>query len=293
MVPREGTLQLLVQLLLLLSCLMVSTRANKYTFDGAYADAVSAEVRNYMSKAWPPVASLASTFKSDVPVSSGADSPWQVDDDTTAKLLYSIFRVTPDIFLAMITGFENGKFISYRRFGPKALEPSLSYMKDENSTCNDKPYNISKRCRFYYINSTDHTTGAINGKPSSARVYDPRVRGWYKGAKADTTGTGTHWTGMFDYASGGVGMTASQELVSSSGSFLGVVGLNIYLTELEDALSLSDYEDDDGEATFTSFIVDANHNLVATSVSGYAFRNGSQVPAINCSYRTVSSYKTE
>ena len=174
MVPREGTLQLLVQLLLLLSCLMVSTRANKYTFDGAYADAVSAEVRNYMSKAWPPVASLASTFKSDFPVSSGADSPWQVDDDTTAKLLYSIFRVTPDIFGAMYTGFENGKFIAYGRWGahPKAFEPSLSYMKDENSTCNYKPYNISSKCcRLFYINSTDHTTGAINGKPSRAIVY--------------------------------------------------------------------------------------------------------------------------
>ena len=85
-------------------------------------------------------------------------------------------------------------------------------------------------------------------------------------------------------------MTAAQQLVLSSGSFLGVVGLGIDLEELEDTLSLSDHpEDDDGEATFTSFIVDANYNLVAASVSGYAYRNHSQVPAVNCSYKTVSS----
>ena len=288
MVPREGTLQLLVQLLLLLSCLMVSTRANKFTFDSAYATLTTAEVSCYMSKAWQPVASLASAFK----ISSGADSPWQIDENTTAKLLYSIFRVTPGIFQAMFTGFENGKLIVYGRWGPhpKAIKPSMVYMKDENSTCNYKPYNISKRCRFTYFNSTDHTTGSINGTPSSARVYDPCVRGWYKGAKADTTGTGTYWTGIYDFASGGVGITASQQLVLSSGSFLGVVGLGIHLEELEDTLSLSDHhEDDDGEATFTSFIVDANYNLVAASVSGYVYRNHSQVPAVNCSYKTVSS----
>ena len=296
---------------------MVSTRANEYTFDGTYADAVTAAVGNYMIKAWPPVAALASAFKSDIPlVSSGAvyyslddsdPSSWTkkyvrcpegtdcVDDLYTAKLLYFMFRATPDIFTAMYAGFENGKFIAYGRWGPhpKAFEPSLSYMKDENSTCNYKPYNISSKCRFTYINSTDHTTGTINGKPSSASVYDPRVRSWYKGAKADTAGTGTYWTGIYNFASGGIGITASQQLVSSSGSFLGAVGLDIMLEELEGILDLSDYEDDDGEATFTSFIVDANHNLVATSVSGYAFRNGSQVPAINCSYKTVSSYKTE
>ena len=244
-----------------------------------------------MEKAWPPVESMASAFKSDYPFSPGADSPWQVDENVTARLLYFLFRATPDNFVAMYAGFKNGKFIAYGRWGahPKAIKPSLSYLKDENATCNYKPYNISSKCRFTYINSTDHTTGTPNGMPSSARVYDPRVRGWYKGAKADTTGTGTYWTGIYDFASGGVGITASQQLVSSSGSFLGVVGLNIYLTELEDALSLSDYEDDDGEATFTSFIVDANYNLVAASVSGYAYRNHSQVPAVNCSYKTVSS----
>jgi len=274
---------------------MVSTRANQYNFDGAYADAVFAEVGNYMNKAWPPVESLASAFKSDFPLSSGADSPWQVDDDVTAKLLYCVFRVTSDNFVSMYTGFKNGKFIMYGRLGPhpKATKPSMVYMKDEYSTCNYKPYNISSKCRFTYINSTDHTTGTINGKPSSARVYDTRVRGWYKGAKADTAGTGTYWTGLYKFAEAGIGITASQQLVSSSGSFLGAVGLDIMLEELEGILDLSDYEDDDGEATFTSFIVDANHNLVATSVSGYAFRNGSQVPAINCSYKTVSSYKTE
>ena len=122
MVPREGTLQLLVQLLLLLSCLMVSTRANQYNFDGAYADAVSAEVECFMEKAWPPVESMASAFKSDFPFSPGADSPWQVDENTTAKLLYSIFRVTPDVFTAMYAGFENGKFIAYGRWMGAAPE---------------------------------------------------------------------------------------------------------------------------------------------------------------------------
>ena len=43
----------------------------------------------------------------------------------------------------------------------------------------------------------------------------------------------------------------------------------------------------DEDEKLTAFIVDASGNLVSASQDGYSFRNDSQVPAYNCSYKTV------
>ena len=271
-----------------------------YGFEYAYAVAISTEIVCFLEKAWTPVASVAGAFRSGLATVPRADYGWQIDDNITMTLEYFIFRSTAAEFSALYSGFENGKFILYGRLGskPKLLKPSLSYMKDENATCNYKPYNISRLCRMYYLNATDQTTGAIVGKPSSAKVYDTRIRPWYVGAKAGTVNGGTFWSPIYGFHSGGVGITAAQQILSSSGSFLGVVGIDIKLAELTSILSGEFDSTDDGSAyddgdvdeeVFTSFIIDASENLVATSESGYAYRNGSQVPAVNCSYKTIAA----
>ena len=83
-------------------------------------------------------------------------------------------------------------------------------------------------------------------------------------------------------------ITAAQALFSSSGSFLGVVGIDIKLVGLTSILGGDSSTTDDGESVFTVFIVDTGGYLIATNnPSDYEFRNGSRVPAVNCSYKTV------
>ena len=265
-----------------------------FSYDTSYADAMYAKVECFLSKAWTPLGSVASAFKSDLTVAPRADSPWQVDDNATLHLTFFTFRSTQAQFIAMFAGFENGKFIGYRREGSAVREPTLLYIKDENSTCRQKPYNLTTgHCRFTYHNTTSQLNGAVIGRPSEAINYNSRVRGWYVGAKADKKYGGTIWTDVYGFASGDVGITAGQQLKSSSGKFLGVVGIDIALTELNSILagefvSTTTDENDVEEPIFTAFIVDQSENLVATSEPGYAYRNGSQVPAVNCSYKTVS-----
>ena len=89
------------------------------------------------------------------------------------------------------------------------------------------------------------------------------------------------------YNTGGTGITAAQALFSSSGSFLGVIGIDIELTGLTSILGADSSTTDNGESVFTVFIVDTGGYLIATNPSDYEFRNGSRVPAVNCSYKTV------
>ena len=158
---------------------------------------------------------------------------------------------------------------------------------------------VSSHCTMGYKNSTSPLNGAIVGPPSSIFSFNCNSRPWYVGAEEDTENGGTFWTGAYLYSSGDqIGITAAQQLLSSSGSFLGVVGMDITLEQLTSILSgdfmttdddIFYYDDDDvDEPVFTAFIVDTDGDLVATSMSGYAFRNSSRVPAVNCSYKTVA-----
>ena len=67
----------------LLLILAPVVNANEYSFDSSYADALSAEVECFLSKAWVPLEAFASAFKMDFPTDPRADSPWQVDDNVT------------------------------------------------------------------------------------------------------------------------------------------------------------------------------------------------------------------
>ena len=282
-------------LALLSSADAVLQSSDSYSFDSAYADAVAAKVECFISNAWPPLEAISSSFKMDFSSAPRADSPSQVHDNITKALLFYTFRSTPAEFDGIFVGFENAKFINLRRSTAR-LDRNiyLWYIKDENSTCG-KPYNISSYCTLIYENSTSPYNGAV-GKPSGATSYNTRSRPWYIGAKADTTYDGTFWTDVYGYAGGGIGITAAQQLLSSSGSLLGVAGIEIKLTQLSSILSgkfvhenLQNVYVGNGvdEPTFTAFIVDASGNLVSASQDGYSFRNDSQVPAYNCSYKTV------
>ena len=279
----------------LLLILAPVVNANEYSFDSSYADALSAEVECFLSKAWVPLEAFASAFKMDFPTDPRADSPWQVDDNVTKELLFYTFRPTESKFDAMFAGFKNGKFFQYDRVG-KVRKPMLYATQDENATCGGA---VSSHCTMGYKNSTSPLNGAIVGPPSSIESYNCNSRPWYVGAEEDTENGGTFWTGAYLYSGGDqIGITAAQQLLSSSGSFLGVVGMDITLEQLTSILSgdfmttdddIFYYDDDDvDEPVYTAFIVDTDGDLVATSMSGYAFRNSSRVPAVNCSYKTVA-----
>jgi hypothetical protein len=244
---------------------------------------------------------VVSAFRSEVTAVPRAHSPQQIDYNMTAKVLFFIFRSTPADFINLYTGLENGGFLLYGRQGghTAVTKPSLVFMKDENSTCNSKtmqnvPYNITSNCVITYENSTSHANGFVNGAPSKVAKYDPRVRPWYKSAKTDTTYGGTAWYGLYEFASdGAIGITAAAQIISSSGEFLGVTGYDFKLTELETILageysSTAAVNDDAGEPMFIAFIVDTSGLLYATSVSGHAWKNGSEVPAVNCTYKTIA-----
>ena len=85
-------------------------------------------------------------------------------------------------------------------------------------------------------------------------------------------------------------MTAGVQLKDSSGVFLGVAGLDYKLSELESALQLDSYYNDDGVIngdTMTTFIVDSAGSLVGSSVSNVSFIDGAQVVATSCRNKII------
>lgn len=66
------------------------------------------------------------------------------------------------------------------------------------------------------------------GAPSAATQYDPRASDWYKRvAKVKSA-----WSSIFyAEASDSLAITAAQQIVSSSGTLLGVASVQLYITE--------------------------------------------------------------
>ena len=265
--------------------LPVAEGATSYSFDTSYADSISAEVGCFLSVPWGPIESVVSAFSMDFTTAAHADSPKQVDDNATQGLLFYTFRPTEVEFASMYAGFEDGKYIGYWR---EAGHLVLNLIQNENATCGKSHNNISWGCDSTYANSTSQRNGLKVGQTSSCctRSYNPRIRPWYIAAKADTKNNGAIWTPPYTWGSS-TGITAAQALFSSSGSFLGVVAIDIKLSGLTSILGSDSSTTNDGESVFTVFIVDTSGYLVATNPSGYEFRNGSRLPAVNCSYKTV------
>jgi adenylate cyclase len=93
-------------------------------------------------------------------------------------------------------------------------------------------------------------------------VYDPRIRSWYMRSKETP---GSVWGGAYSFGnsgeydvSGKPGITVSHPVISSSGELLGVVGVDIVISELQnflDGILVSDRG--------RSFIMNQQGNLIA------------------------------
>jgi hypothetical protein len=126
--------------------------------------------------------------------------------------------------------FENGKILGY--FAP--LPGSVFYVKSGNASCPNWPapapgkgnYQL-ERCRQVFSTTTDPITGKATGPPDYVDWYDPRLRPWY--TEIVDKG-GAHWSEIYVFVSEGSstaassGITASREILTANGDFLGVFG---------------------------------------------------------------------
>ena len=273
----------------------------RVAFDSSFVSSLTSNIACVMAEVWPPLMAIASAFESAFLVSRGSN-PKSIgvglnvaalagtDDNATAHFLYSNFRSLSKHFVMGFVGFEDAKFIGYHRGRKDITRPNLVYMQNENSTCDFKPYNITRLCRRSYVNTTNKVNGRSNGPARSIRTYDTRLRPWYVGAKADTDYAGTYWSSIYSFASGGLGMTAGVQLKDSQGNFLGVAGLDYKLSELESALQLKSYYNDDtwsSSKTMTTFVVDNAGLLVGSSIRNVSFVDGAQVEATSCRNKII------
>ena len=236
--------------------------SHNFEFDNSYAEALRYDVECLLSKAWPSLEFIASTFYNHFAIPAGAEAPSQVDDNRTMQITYSILRSSNKRFSEMFTGFENGKMIGhYRSNSDDATDLSVYYMKNANSSCDYPPYNISKKCWFFYTGSTLEYTGFPHGKPSRAIVYDPRIRPWYIGAKNSNSPAGTSWSDIYiQMPHGFAAIAPTKKIVTAMGTFIGVTALEMRLTDIGEVLATA-------HSLFISFIVDESNFLVGTSTN--------------------------
>ncbi len=89
-------------------------------------------------------------------------------------------------------------------------------------------------------------------------TYDPRVRPWYTSANQSES---LIWTNPYTFfSSGKPGISAAINVVSKSGEHLGVIGVDVDITDLSQFISLAN---DDGSRT--AIIIDEEQNVVAYS----------------------------
>ena len=79
--------------------------SHNFEFDNSYAEALRYDVECLLSKAWPSLEFIASTFHNHFAIPAGAEAPSQVDDNRTMQITYSILRSSNKRFSEMFTGF--------------------------------------------------------------------------------------------------------------------------------------------------------------------------------------------
>ena len=101
---------------------------------------------------------------------------------------------------------------------------------------------VDKNVRVYYGTAADGTPII---SPTRWRLYDPRVRTWYTGAKALWEGNKSEpflresWSAIYGFASGqGMGLTAVRTVVdpSNASSLLGVLAVDYSLTTIKNMI---------------------------------------------------------
>jgi signal transduction histidine kinase/CheY-like chemotaxis protein len=150
-------------------------------------------------------------------------------------------------------GAEDGSFIGVERKRPGAALPATV----REGQASGKPRQI------YTANAPLDRTTLLE---TESRIYDPRLRPWYRSA---TKALAQAWTPIYvSFASGSLVTTAAQPVLSRDGKLLGALAADVELSELSSfmkAVSVSE--------NGVAFIVDHEGFLVASSAPGQPFRS--------------------
>lgn len=102
--------------------------------------------------------------------------------------------------------------------------------------------------------------GELHEASRETKVYDPRVRPWYKAGESAKLHT---WTAVYiDYRHGGLVATRARRVLNAAGEFEGVVATDISLKGLNDFVSKLALSKNG-----IAFIVEPNGDLIASSAS--------------------------
>ena len=87
--------------------------SHNFEFDNSY-EALRYDVECLLSKTWPSLEFIATTFQNHFAIPAGAEAPSQVDDNRTMQITYYLLRSSNERFSEMFTG-KNGKIFAYSR----------------------------------------------------------------------------------------------------------------------------------------------------------------------------------
>jgi len=135
--------------------------------------------------------------------------------------------------------------------------------------------------------STNPITGKVQGPPTAGVGYDPTVRPWYINS-ISSSAPGAVWSAPYVFSAGDdaadtpLGITATRQVITSSGQTLGVFGIDYELSQIGVALQAAVQTE---KSTFTMFIVEEETlALISASVPGVSVDEATltQVLAVSC-----------
>lgn len=154
--------------------------------------------------------------------------------------------ITSSLFI----GKPDGSLFMYTRDDSRLgrVKPAyLSVLRGTNDSCVPQA-NLTRNCIRSFLNTTDSITGRIDGLPSSFQEFDVSQRPWYVKSSASTEfvqmsgkkGTdgmyGAIWSDIYLFSkvvsTPTLGMTASRQIRTADGEFLGVAGADYELSRL-------------------------------------------------------------
>lgn len=197
-------------------------------------DAVIEKTTNYLKPAHV-LATITSRLLNDPTVNIGPGS--ELED-----YFISILRAQPQIDFVYY-GNEDGDFID------------AVWLKEEEPVILKYIYKESGRpvMTYRYFNEKNEV---FNERKTEEILLDPRLRPWYKQAKARMS---TCWTDLYVFASTGKpGITAACPVVTDSGKFMGVVAADITLFGLSNFLNEIKISENS-----IAFIMDKRNQFVA------------------------------
>lgn len=136
------------------------------------------------------------------------------DVEGSETVLWRIIQLFENVY-AVYIGNEQGQFIYVSResdgsFRAQSVEESPN--------------------RLYYLITPEGDRGDLYNQ----NIYDPRRRPWYTKTIALNA---PNWSPIYTFTSGKLGITASYPLQDSQGQFIGVIGVDFFLTLINDFLA--------------------------------------------------------